>query len=258
MNRFVGKGTEPSLVLVPAASYSRKTMGKGLLSLRGPAIGIAAPSLAISALIGACSGFEGESENVQGVDASGGDAETSEFTDASVVGDTSAEASVTVSCGEAGACKRVFVTSTAFDGNLGGLAGANSKCVVAATNAGLGGAWTAWVSSGSVGIRARTEIAGSWYIGADEAIRIPEAGSDDIVVLHPLSLDERGQTIPPGDVVWTGTIPCPVVPAGSTCAAWSRVDMNGTYGDPTQTAATWSNAGKRSCSELAHLYCFEQ
>ena len=37
---------------------------------------------------------------------------------------------------------QVFVTSETFDGNLGGLAGADTQCTSAANTAGYGGNWT--------------------------------------------------------------------------------------------------------------------
>src|SRR5207248_2675590 len=42
--------------------------------------------------------------------------------------------------------KRVFVTSVMYDGNLGGLAGADAKCQARATAASLSGTYKAWLS----------------------------------------------------------------------------------------------------------------
>src|ERR1051326_3970478 len=42
---------------------------------------------------------------------------------------------------------RVFVSSTTYDGNLGGFDGAAAKCQAVATAAGLGGTWAAWISA---------------------------------------------------------------------------------------------------------------
>ena len=51
--------------------------------------------------------------------------------------------------------KRVFVTSSTFDGNLGGLAGADVKCQGAATTAGLPGTFRAWLSDSTTSASAR-------------------------------------------------------------------------------------------------------
>ena len=45
--------------------------------------------------------------------------------------------------------KRVFVTSTSYNGNLGGASGADSKCQTAANNGNLGGTWKAFVLTGA-------------------------------------------------------------------------------------------------------------
>src|SRR5262249_42934796 len=45
-----------------------------------------------------------------------------------------------------GVPKRVFVTSTTHDGNLGGLDGADAICASLAANAGLSGTYKAWLS----------------------------------------------------------------------------------------------------------------
>ena len=46
--------------------------------------------------------------------------------------------------------RRVFVTSTTSGPDLGGLAGADTVCNTLAADAGLGGAWVAWLSTQSV------------------------------------------------------------------------------------------------------------
>ena len=45
---------------------------------------------------------------------------------------------------------RVFVTNQTWNGDLGGLQGADNKCQQAAFDRGLGGAWRAWVSTPTV------------------------------------------------------------------------------------------------------------
>ena len=40
-----------------------------------------------------------------------------------------------------------FITNETFDGDLGGIAGADALCQNAADNAGLGGSWEAWIAS---------------------------------------------------------------------------------------------------------------
>src|SRR5262249_54145552 len=51
------------------------------------------------------------------------------------------------SCDQPGGACRVFVTSQAFTGSLGGLGGAEAACQAAADRRGLGGRWKAWLSA---------------------------------------------------------------------------------------------------------------
>ena len=48
-----------------------------------------------------------------------------------------------------GANNRVFITSANYQGNLGSVGGADSKCQAAANSRLLGGTWKAWVSDPS-------------------------------------------------------------------------------------------------------------
>jgi len=49
--------------------------------------------------------------------------------------------------------KRMFITSSTYTGNLGGVSGANSKCQTAANNASLGGTWKAFISDSTQKVR---------------------------------------------------------------------------------------------------------
>ena len=53
--------------------------------------------------------------------------------------------------------KRVFVTSVAYNGNLGQLSGADAKCQAHADAASLGGAWKALISGSSTSAKQRIE-----------------------------------------------------------------------------------------------------
>lgn len=59
--------------------------------------------------------------------------------------------------------KRVFVTSATYDGNLGGLEGADAKCALAAESANLGGRWKALLSSSTVYELDRMDPVGPWF-----------------------------------------------------------------------------------------------
>jgi Protein of unknown function (DUF1554) len=58
-------------------------------------------------------------------------------------------------CAVPGGSCTVFVTSQGFNGNLGGLAGADTKCQALADTAGLGGTYKAWLSDSTTDARNR-------------------------------------------------------------------------------------------------------
>jgi len=59
--------------------------------------------------------------------------------------------------------KRVFVTSTAYSGNLGGGAGADALCVASSDAVGLGGNWRAWISAGASDAFTHVDDVSPWY-----------------------------------------------------------------------------------------------
>ncbi len=67
--------------------------------------------------------------------------------------------------------KRIFVTSTLYSGNLGGLSGADAKCLTAAQSVNLPGTWKAWLSSSTINAIDRIAEVGPWYfVGVDPAL----------------------------------------------------------------------------------------
>lgn len=162
--------------------------------------------------------------------------------------------------GDPGPMKRVFVTSTTFDGNLGGLAGGDAECQALADGAELGGTWMAWLSE-TAGESPSTRftqsvdpyvLVGGAQIAADWAALID--GSIDA----PIDRDENGAQISDEIlVVWTGTTangtgvsPC--------CDDWTNTASGGAKGLTSATDATWSFNTGQGCTTLSHLYCFEQ
>jgi len=58
---------------------------------------------------------------------------------------------------------RIFITRDTFEGDLGGLAGGDEKCQLAAAAAELGGTWVAYLSVGAVTAPSRMTASGPWY-----------------------------------------------------------------------------------------------
>ena len=196
---------------------------------------------------------------------------------------------------------RMFVTSAPYKGNVasegvgdahapewsGGADAADRLCASAASNAGLGGSWKAWISdstafgtSGAVKAIDRIEDrAGGWYnvdrtahpfaskaalAGAPNPAEwqsAPDKLGDTVSFIK----DENGNV--PGRLdrwsVWTGTA------AGGTggasdCKGWATAQFQnsgapvGVVGVTNGAPSQWTDDEDQMCALDARLYCFEQ
>lgn len=162
--------------------------------------------------------------------------------------------------------KIVFATSQKYDGNLGGIAGANAKCQSAATAAGLSGTYYAWVSisfgddpfirfsrhTGPYVLRNGTKIADDFY----------DLTSGNLI--YAINMDQNGSAV--SGNVWTGTRWSGFSSGNQSdqyvnCNGWSTNSDNvkGYYGVSTSNSSTWSEyGGYVLCSQQLSLYCFQQ
>jgi hypothetical protein len=171
----------------------------------------------------------------------------------------------------------VFLTSTEYDGGLGGLAGADSKCQKLADNAGLTGIFRAWLSDSTVSagerlthsvvpysdVKDRT-IADNWDDLTDGTLRLP-------ITVDETGVDwdeDRGHC----DIiawlveVWTGTSTDGSTKAAN-CNDWTdnqSMDAGSSghfgyycYETEAWTDPTWMDPSA-SCSSSKSLYCFQQ
>lgn len=159
--------------------------------------------------------------------------------------------------------KRVFVTSTTFQGSLGGLAGADSLCTGLAAQASLGGAWVAWLSSKSVGAgsnaRDRVTGTGPWRL-VDGTPAVQRANLQGALPLQAaIRMNELGAMVPANTPVWTATR-INGLADDNDCTAWSSAQfaVAGSVGAAGSTNSGWTSDDKGSCSDVAALYCFEQ
>jgi hypothetical protein len=155
---------------------------------------------------------------------------------------------------------RVFVTSQDFNGDLGGVTGADAKCQAAADAAQLGGGpWTAWISDDTED--AIDRIPNAIYRLLDETLVATD--KDDLVTLNligflrnPINIDEfgleRSDQLP-----WTGTFTDGAA-SGNDCNNWTdnTAEASGTVGDNNQTDFDWTNSYTRGCNQRFSLYCF--
>ena len=226
----------------------------------------------------ACAAFSSTQTDVAPGDGSPGDepprADAPFSTDAPDAA-TEAEGSPAVTgCNGEVACDRlVFVTSESFAGGdaggfLGGLAGAEAKCNVAAAASSRlelrGRKFVAWLSTTAGGDANVRLVNGSRPYKRVDGVRLADdfKGIVSGMLQNAISRDENNSPVI-GGVVWTGTGAAGLV-AGSgsgTCGDWSDAsDATPTItGDPTSLSTGWTNAtGNTKCHATARLYCFEK
>lgn len=163
-----------------------------------------------------------------------------------------------------GACL-VFVSSSLYTGNLGGLTGADAKCQALADVAGLPGTYLAWLSEASASpstrfIRATvpytlvsgTKVANGW------------SGLTGSTLIHSIDVTEFGVNSGSDDIgVWTNTrsdgLPKSVTGAGR-CTEWTSaaVAQLGYVGMTTSTSSSWTDSAPVQCSALFRIFCFQQ
>ncbi|MBZ5711117.1 DUF4215 domain-containing protein [Nannocystis pusilla] len=162
----------------------------------------------------------------------------------------------------------VFATATGFTGNLGGVVGADAKCVQAAEGSQLpsGLSWVAWISDeskfpSSAG-RMETGYAG-YYKLADGTIL---AHGFAALIAPPLGtaikLDENGNAVVDPLQAWSNTLPDGTSAGSAHCNNWTSAmfSTKGRFGEVSANDASWSDApadNPAGCSNSFHLYCFQ-
>lgn len=157
--------------------------------------------------------------------------------------------------------KRAFVTSLSYTGDLGGVAGADAKCNAAASAAGLGGTWAAWLSTPTM--NAWERLPESEYRRLDGALIA--TGLGDLIdgsLANPIRVTEFGAQVTKN--VWTGTAANGTYLAhrGNDCMDWtygiSNDDLvSAIIGNSERVDAYWSTKAGMVCYATNGLYCFE-
>ncbi len=158
--------------------------------------------------------------------------------------------------------KRMFVTSTAYKGDFGAVAGADALCNTAAQAATKGGTWKAWISSDSANAIDRIADVGPWYQETMAGAFVKTFNNRANFAVSPLAsiyVDEqgRGSRLDPTTYYWTGT-QASGLKAANTCTNWTSASsvQTGAYGP---SATSWStNTTGSSCNSALSLVCFEQ
>ena len=164
----------------------------------------------------------------------------------------------------------VFVTSQKYNGNLGGINGADMKCQGLANVSGLDGTFKAWISNGNISpsnyqfgvtipyqLVDGTTIANSW------------ADLTDGFLQHPIDRNEENQFVDSSlngfgnGRVWTNTnsIGKAININNGDCAGWtsSKSEDSSVIGrlDLVNEENFWTDVGTISCDRENRLYCFQ-
>ncbi len=168
---------------------------------------------------------------------------------------------------------RVFITSTAYTGNLGGLSGADSKCQTRANAASLGGTWKAWLSDGSVSAASRLTHLNIPYVLVDGSL-VANNWNDltDGSLIRPIYKTEYNNNL--NWYVWTDTningsiynsyYACSSYGSGafwnsSASYIYSYIGLSG-YNNSSWTIFLPNpyNPQPSGCNNSYSLYCIEQ
>jgi hypothetical protein len=175
------------------------------------------------------------------------------------------------------------VSSIEYDGNLGGLAGADAKCQALADAQSLGGQWIAWLSAGSTNAKDRLTSGGPFILLDGTLVANNLADLTDGALAHAINVPEA-LPLSGGSLVWTGTRQDGTSAAGLAtggyydCIGWSTnappapgsgcgspiwngdLCPLGEFGvlDQFASADDWTEKAGSACFSTAHLYCFEQ
>jgi hypothetical protein len=171
--------------------------------------------------------------------------------------------------------KRVFISSQSYEGNLGGLAGADAKCAALASAAELTGTYAAWLSTSSVNAVSRFAPGARYTLVDGTVLASSLADLTDGTLSAAIDLDENG--VVTNSRAWTGTAPagtacfqgsggnCNLTSPGNdglvrtACEDWTvAVAGSEAVTGYMATNGTWTLEGDRACPDLHRLYCVQQ
>lgn len=166
--------------------------------------------------------------------------------------------------------KKVFLTSTTYDGNLGGLSGADSKCQARADAVGLPGTFKAWLSDSTTNAADRLSHSTVNYVLTNGTV-VANGWTDltDGSLDSALCRDENGNMIAACGSnwqVWSNTNSNGSKLAssqGSWCLGWTSNQGGETANWGGQTGATdgswtYGTTSMHTCDNVKRLYCLEQ
>lgn len=168
---------------------------------------------------------------------------------------TSQESSVIELPKTGGVNVRMFTTRDEYTGDLGGVSGADQKCVDLAAESGMGGEWKALISSSTQDIK--DIMPDEAYIRLDgQVVANDKADLFDGTLDNPILLDQHGFSF--SRPVWTGTLPNGSAKS-NTCNDWTDggSGQSTERGDSSAVDQTWVHGNVALCSLPLGLFCYE-
>jgi hypothetical protein len=160
--------------------------------------------------------------------------------------------------------KIVFVTSSTYSGNLGGLQGADAQCQYLANAAGHEGVFKAWLSSSTASPATRFTQPNSFtpYTLVDgTVIAYGWLGITSGTLLSPINKDEKGATRY-YQIFTDSTVEGGEEYSDLSCADWTtgQSGANAIAGAAGEYRSGWTVYGVFPCdgSVPTGLYCFQQ
>ncbi len=158
--------------------------------------------------------------------------------------------------------KKVFVTSTFHDGNLGGVLGGDAICVARATAASIPNAanFKAWLSDASTNAIDHVTVTatGPWYRLDGVKVADNKAALATAPLFTAIVVDENGAYTDNSNV-WTGTDTTGIKNA-NRCVDWTSNAGNpviGHIGAAGVSDSRWTDWTDGFCNSVSALYCFE-
>lgn len=166
--------------------------------------------------------------------------------------------------------KKVFVTSQFYNGNLGGVAGADAKCMERAAAGGLEGTYKAWIADTTAASAPATRFTKPTVPYRTLDGRVVAQNWNDLVdgsdgagdtIITPINVNEGGGIITAGAGVYTNVNTDGTRRSSDpnfACQDWTSTTGNGNVGLPAQMT-NWTTGYNNLCSNtMGRLYCFEQ
>jgi hypothetical protein len=160
--------------------------------------------------------------------------------------------------------KRIFVSSATYNGNMGGVAGANALCSGLATAALLPGTYRALIAGSASNLEDNIVLTKNTYdfegrfFAKDEYILGPYG---EAPAANAVGTDENGDPVAVGTRVWTGSSALGI--AQDHCNNWGSAlsSDEGNYGIVNYYQNSfWKNIfdSVATCDQPNHIYCIQQ